>query len=39
MTDSGETVDVLPLLDELRAMAQTGLNYADNPYEEARCER
>jgi ADP-ribose pyrophosphatase YjhB (NUDIX family) len=39
MTDSGETVDVLPLLDELRAMAQTGLNYADNPYEEARYER
>lgn len=36
---SDETVDLLPLLDELRAMAQTGLSYADDPYEEQRYER
>lgn len=39
MTDDRETVDVLPLLDEFRAMAQTGLNYAEDPYDEARYER
>jgi len=39
MTDGEETVDVLLLLDELRAMAQTGLNYAEDPYEEQRYER
>jgi 8-oxo-dGTP pyrophosphatase MutT (NUDIX family) len=39
VTGSDESVDVLPLLDELRAMAQTGLNYTDDPYEEDRYER
>ena len=38
MTDD-ETVDFLPLLDEVRAMAQTGLNYAEDPYDEARYDR
>ncbi|MFB6219233.1 MAG: NUDIX hydrolase N-terminal domain-containing protein [Halobacteriaceae archaeon] len=32
-------MDALALLDELRAMAQTGLNYADDPYDRARYER
>lgn len=32
-------MEILALLDELRAMAQTGLSYADNPYDEARYER
>jgi len=39
MTDAEDTVDVLPLLDEFRAIAQTGLDYAETPYEEARYER
>jgi len=39
MPDSEDTVDPLPLLDELRAMAQTGLHFADNPYERERYER
>lgn len=39
MTESEETIDLLPLLDELRAMAQTGLHYADDPYDEERYER
>ncbi|WP_276257062.1 NUDIX hydrolase N-terminal domain-containing protein [Halomontanus rarus] len=30
---------VLPLLDELRLIAQNGLEYADNPYDEERYER
>jgi len=34
-----ETVDLLPLLDEFRAMAQTGLYHADDPYDEERYER
>ena len=34
-----EVVDLLPLLDEVRAMAQTGVHYADNPYDEARYDR
>lgn len=32
-------MEILALLDEFRAMAQTGLSYADNPYDEARYER
>ncbi|WP_123534171.1 NUDIX hydrolase N-terminal domain-containing protein [Halosimplex salinum] len=39
MTDGEDAVDLLPLLDEFRAMAQTGLHYADDPYEEERYER
>jgi ADP-ribose pyrophosphatase YjhB (NUDIX family) len=39
VTEDEATVDVLPLLDELRAMAQTGLNYAEDPYDEERYER
>ena len=31
--------DVTPLLDELRLLAQTGLEYADDPYDEERYER
>lgn len=30
---------VLPLLDELRILAQNGLEYADDPYDEERYER
>lgn len=32
-------VELLSLLDELRAMAQTGLAYADDPYDEERYNR
>jgi 8-oxo-dGTP pyrophosphatase MutT (NUDIX family) len=32
-------VKLLPLLDELRAMAQTGLQFADDPYDHQRYER
>ncbi|MFB6197400.1 MAG: NUDIX hydrolase N-terminal domain-containing protein, partial [Halobacteriaceae archaeon] len=32
-------MQVLALLDELRALAQTGLNFADNPYDRERYER
>lgn len=39
MANSEDPVDLLPLLDELRAMAQTGLHYADDPYDEDRYER
>jgi len=39
MTDEREVVDILPLLDEVRSMAQTGLYYAEDPYDEARYER
>ena len=31
--------DILPFLDELRTLAQTGLEYADDPYDEERYER
>lgn len=31
--------DLLSLLDELRILAQTGLEYADDPYDEERYER
>ena len=33
------TRDVLSLLDEVRALAETGLHYSTNPFERARCER
>ena len=36
---SDDTVDILPLLDELRVMAQTGLFFADDPYDRERYER
>lgn len=32
-------MEILELLDELRAMARTGLNFADNPYDRERYER
>jgi ADP-ribose pyrophosphatase YjhB (NUDIX family) len=32
-------VDVLALLDEIQAIARTGLNHADNPYDRERYER
>lgn len=38
MTDD-DTMDILPLLDELRVMAQNGLFFADDPYDRERYER
>ena len=32
-------MDALPLLEELQALARTGLNYTTSPYERERCER
>jgi 8-oxo-dGTP pyrophosphatase MutT (NUDIX family) len=32
-------MEIFALLDELRAMGRTGLNYADDPYDEERYER
>ncbi|HKL30603.1 MAG TPA: NUDIX hydrolase N-terminal domain-containing protein, partial [Natrialbaceae archaeon] len=32
-------MEILALLDELRAMARTGLNFTDDPYDEERYER
>jgi ADP-ribose pyrophosphatase YjhB (NUDIX family) len=32
-------MDILPLLEELQALAQTGLNYTPNPYDRERYER
>jgi ADP-ribose pyrophosphatase YjhB (NUDIX family) len=32
-------MDILPLLEELQAIARTGLNYSTNPYEHERCAR
>jgi 8-oxo-dGTP pyrophosphatase MutT (NUDIX family) len=37
--NADDTVDILPLLDELRVMAQTGLFFADDPYDRERYER
>ena len=37
MTDD-ETVDLLPFLDEFHAMGETGLSYAEDPYDEERDE-
>ncbi|GAA0470907.1 NUDIX hydrolase N-terminal domain-containing protein [Halococcus dombrowskii] len=34
-----DSVDLLPLLDELRVMAQAGLFFADDPYDRERYER
>ena len=31
--------DVVTLLDEIRAIARSGLHYAENPFDRARCER
>lgn len=36
---SDDSVDLLSLLDELRVMAQTGLFFADDPYDRERYER
>jgi ADP-ribose pyrophosphatase YjhB (NUDIX family) len=33
------TDDIAMLLDEVRALAETGLHYSTNPFERARCER
>jgi 8-oxo-dGTP pyrophosphatase MutT (NUDIX family) len=38
MTDD-DTVDILPLLDELRIMAKAGLFFTDDPYDRERYER
>ena len=32
-------MDLITLLDEIRAMGQTGLHYAEDPFDRARCER
>jgi ADP-ribose pyrophosphatase YjhB (NUDIX family) len=32
-------LDVVALLDEIRAIGRTGLQYTENPFERARCER
>ena len=39
MTDDDDTLDILPLLDELRAIGQNGLMDADSPYDRERNER
>lgn len=40
MTDvPDDTLDLLALLDELRIIAENGLEYADDPYDEERYER
>ena len=39
MTDDSESVDILPLLDELRVIGQNGLMYAETPYDRERNER
>jgi ADP-ribose pyrophosphatase YjhB (NUDIX family) len=31
--------DLVTLLDEIRALARTGLHFAENPFDRARCER
>ena len=33
------SVDILPLLDELQALARTGINFTPNPYDRERYER
>ena len=32
-------MDLITLLDEIRALARTGLHYAENPFDRARCTR
>lgn len=39
MTVPNDTVDTLSLLDEIRVIAQNGLEYAEDPYDEERYER
>ena len=39
MTDENDSIDILPLLDELRIMAKAGLFFAEDPYDEERYER
>lgn len=39
MTDDNESVEILPLLDELRVMAKAGLFFTDDPYDRERYER
>lgn len=39
MTDEPETIDILPLLDELRVIGQNGLMDAESPYDRERNER
>ncbi|WP_160133223.1 NUDIX hydrolase N-terminal domain-containing protein [Halococcus salsus] len=39
MTDESETIDILPLLDELRVMAKAGLFFVEDPYDRERYER
>jgi 8-oxo-dGTP pyrophosphatase MutT (NUDIX family) len=39
MTDPDDSVDLLSLLDEIRVIAQNGLAYTDDPYDEERYER
>lgn len=39
MTVSDDTVDLLTLLDQVRTIAQNGVAYADDPYDEERYER
>lgn len=36
---SDDTLDLLALLDELRVVAENGLEYADDPYDEERYDR
>lgn len=37
--DAGDALDVLTLLDEVRSIAQNGLEYAENPYDRQRYDR
>ena len=39
MTPTDDTADLLALLDELRVIAENGLEYADDPYDEERYRR
>jgi len=39
MSPSDDAVDLLALLDELRVIAENGLEYADDPYDRERYER
>jgi ADP-ribose pyrophosphatase YjhB (NUDIX family) len=36
---TGAPLDVVALLDELQAIGRTGLHYAEDPFDRARCER
>ena len=39
LDNQGTSMNLLALLDELRIVAQNGLEYADNPYDQERYER